>query len=681
MTEKNKKEENTIRLPGEQPVHLNTDLSNEYFPMDDYAANDYRPFNGRKCHFCRACIDYYDKLHQAGMTRFPFMPKCAGDVSTFTSDIPEEEFGEDYDYLKILQDPVAWAKFEFDWDARWYQIEMMRCSSQFKAMRAGRRVGKSESMAILCLWHLFTNGGLEDDQFEILVVAPYQPQVAKIFDIIRGFIKRSNTLCMPGVIKRDVLNPQLIEFSSGGIIRGWSSGSHSGAKSDKIRGQDANLIVIDEVDYVNDADIEVIMAILASDPECKLMVASTPKGIRQKLHQWSTDKNQRFKEFWYISAESPSWTPDAERIFKTNYSENGYAKEFLAEFGEEAEGVFRTSDINSSLLSYDLKDCRRHDESKYVIGVDWNKTTGTHIVVVEAMKIAGIFKYRLVDKHIIRKAEFQQLTAIEKIIELDNQWTNQQGYIYVDAGYGHVQVEIMWRKDVDFPEENTRYRDRVIPVTMNQQMEIRDPVSGEIRKKQIKQFMVDTTARAFEQRQIILPKSEDTVTRIIPDEIQYADIGLVQQARNFTVLKYSPTGVPSYSQDYEHTLTAFMLAIMGHFLQYSDVSKVDNILDVSFSNGIGSSYGKPKNPIPGFEHVAEKTMDEAIEESKRMADNLRPISRGIEDDKLQLMEHDAGSLIAGLQSSRRINRRSNSREDDKKKRFGRRPPRRGRTNI
>jgi len=82
-------------------------------------------------------------------------------------------------------------------------------------------------------------------------------------------------------------------------------------------------------------------------------------------------------------------------MFKTQYSKAGYAREFLAEFGDEVEGVFRSADISAALLDYDLKDCKYHGESKYVIGVDWNKTTGTHITIVEALRFENAgFKYR-----------------------------------------------------------------------------------------------------------------------------------------------------------------------------------------------------------------------------------------------------------------------------------------------
>jgi len=649
MSSKKEKQE-IIKIEGEKPIKIGIDHSESYMPMDDYKANGYKPIIKRDCHFCKKCVNHYKDMYDSGLTSEPFMPTCEGDYRLLAKKLESSDLSdEEKEHYKVIQDPVAWAKFEFDWEARWYQQEIMRCSSQFKAIRAGRRVGKTEAMSVLALWKLFTNGGLTDRQFEILVLAPYQPQVAKIFDTMRDFIGRSSTLNMPGMIKRNVLNPQMIEFSSGGVIRGWSSGAHSGAKSDKVRGQDADFIIMDEVDYINDGDIEVIMAIMASHPTCELIVSSTPTGIRKKLYNWCYDKSQGFKEFWFISAESPSWSPKVEHMFKQNYSKTGFDREFLAEFGDEAEGVFRSEDVNRTLADYTYEECVSHTDSKYVIGVDWGKTTGTHIVVTEAMNVDGKIIYKNVEKHIIRTQEFQQIEAIKKIMDLDKKWGNQTAFIYVDAGYGHVQVEMMWKYDVDYPQERTRYKDRVKPITMNTNIEISDPVSGLPIKKPVKQFMVDASCRAVEMRQVIFPQSEDTTTRIVPSEIPFADIGILQQMRNFKIIKYSPSGVPTYSQDYEHTLTAWMLAIMGHVLEFSDMKKIEYIMDVAYSLGFGSDSDKEHN-FPELANLdREIELEEAKTFQKQVQADLKPQKRSDEDQGENLIK--GGDL--GLYVSRR----------------------------
>lgn len=652
-------EQKKIHLPGEDPIILaNTAADGEtYIPLDDYPARKYAPILGRgDNHFCDLCKANYKDMYDKGLTSKEFIPKCVGDLERQFDGIDPAEFGseEDFNYLKVISNPASWANFELGWEARWFQREILNCSSQFKAIRAGRRAGKSESMALLALWYLFTNGGLADRQFQILMVAPYMSQVSKFFDSVRGFIKQSTSMSMPGVVKRNVINPQIIEFGQGGIMRGFSSGGTSGssAGSDKVRGQDADLIIIDEVDYVADVDIEVVMAILGSHPGARLIAASTPTGFRSKLYEWCRNKEAGFKEFWFISAESPTWSEDTEKMFKENYSESGYNREFLAEFGEEAAGVFRPGDIQKSIADYDMEKCFYRSECEYVIGVDWNKTTGTHITVVEAISIQGEgIKYRLVDKEIIRKAEFQQIEGVKRLMEMDKKWGGNN-HIYVDAGFGHVQVEMMWKYDVDHPNEGTDYRNKVKPITMNTNIEIRDPVTGQMIKKPVKQFMVDNAARSLENQMCLVPRSEDTATRIVPKEVAFANIGLAQQMREFKIMRYAPSGMPTYSQDYEHTLTAWMLALMGHLLEYSDINQMNLVSNIAYSEGMASGFYKPKEY--GEEGV---TTREAMEDAKEMAKDMRPEQRN-PTTEIPIYGTSAGSIVASNQSRKRSNKRA-----------------------
>jgi len=186
MTEqedKDKEKEQYLELPGEKPIKLDLHVADGYFPMDDYAANNYEPTHGRGNHFCRACINYYKKLYKSGVTRFEFMPKCVGDISATSDHVTKEDFGEDYDYFKIVQNPVSFAKFEFNWTARWYQEEMLNCSAQFKCMRAGRRIGKclTENSRILLRSGKYVSikDLVEEESFTGLGVNPKKRQTIK----------------------------------------------------------------------------------------------------------------------------------------------------------------------------------------------------------------------------------------------------------------------------------------------------------------------------------------------------------------------------------------------------------------------------------------------------------------------------------------------------------------------
>lgn len=603
-----------------------------YIPQYDYKANGYKPMgtrakdaNGKTIvtgpeeHFCSRCVNYYKRLADEGLyPKGKWSMPCKGDVSWKVQkyqDIDPAELGmteEEFDYFLVSLDPVRWAEYEFSMSLDWYQAEIARCTALWKTIRGGRRIGKTFTGSIDILYSCYTKWGMQIPRYEYLVICPYEAQVKKIFDNLEMLVSLSTNL--KAAVKAVRKSPHWeMEFHNGSIARGFSSGKKTGARSDKIRGQDAHAILFDEIDYMADEDIEAIFAVLGSQENVRLWMSTTPTGARSKFWRVSTDKTQGFKEFHFISNESPRWTPQAERFFKAMYSQGGYDREFNAEFGTPTEGVFRQADLDACLRDYDYEDCSHNSDRKYVIGVDWNKLTGTHIVVVEGdYKDRSHARFAVVDKRIIRPQEFTQMAGVEAVLELDRQWGAD--FVYVDAGYGAVQVEMLHRLDKQHPMAGMRYAERVVSVNMAEKVEFRDPRNpGRWIKKAAKPFMVDMLAGWVSSQQIVFPAVEDTDVSIIESEIAYLDIGLIQQMREFKVEKVSPTGQVRYSQGYEHTLVALALACMGHALQFSELNQ--NIVHESIRY-TDISFGTKRD---------ENTMSVLEEERRKKVDRTRRV--------------------------------------------------------
>jgi len=485
----------------------------------------------------------------------------------------------------------------------------------------------------------------------VLVVAPFQAQVKKIFDEMKKFISESPDIRK--AIAREVNSPpMLIEFHNGSKITGFSSGKNSGSNSDQIRGQDANMILLDEVDFQNDYELETIMAVMATDAECRVWASSTPKGWRRKFYQMCTEKDLGYKEFHYISAESPQWTSKAEAMFRSMTSENGFKHEYLAEFGEEATGVYRSDLIDQCLEKYQLSKCRpgkgpteTEAEQKTrtrVMGVDWNSHAGCHIVIVEWNGI----HYKLVHKTIVPKSEFTQFSAIERIVQLDARWNCS--HIYVDEGYGTVQIEHLKLTGIRNPA--TRLNEKVKGIQMARSVIINEPGTGMETKKSTKQFMVELSVHQLEEGRVMLPDEEDSQVIIEPDSPDQPNVGLVQQMRGYTVVRMSSAGQPVYSQDNDHTLTAWQLAILGFMMEYSGFTQTEYATRVEFHDGqLGESNLPSKRtgskkplsrtkPLPrsdllrsgGFRRGPYETIRRNIEERKT---NIRKANRGESFDR------------------------------------------------
>ena len=479
--------------------------------------------------------------------------------------------GDEASLVEILFNPVKWSAAELKWVPRWYQDYMLSCSAYRKVNRIGRRAGKTETLCVKMMHHTYTN-----ENTISLVIAPYKNQVGLIFDRIDVLLSESEAVVSS--IKRNTKNPYRLEFYNGSKILGFTSGTRTGSKSTGIRGQDAHAIFIDEADFLSPSDFEVILAILASRPDCYLWASSTPTGKREMYWRWCSEPELGFKEFHYSSSVSPNWTRQTESLQKSLYTEQGYAHEFDAEFGEETEGVFLNKYIDRAVQDYTLGRVKKNKDSIYTMGVDWNAADkGTHIVVVEWNKTlnSGKGAYKVVEKVIISQIEFTQVKACEEIIALNQKW--DPTYIYVDQGFGNTQIEMLHKYGLENPK--TRLANKVKGIFFGDTMEIRDPVTKQRVKKHMKPFMVNLAVRRLEDDLIILPEDEDVKH------------GLVGQMRDYTVIRRTALGQPIYSDDDDHTLVAWMLCILAATIEHSDISKAGYVPHI----GLGGKFGEKKD--------------------------------------------------------------------------------------
>jgi hypothetical protein len=201
---------------------------------------------------------------------------------------------EEQELLEILSDPVKFAQHHFGWEAYPYQAEALRDMYYRKVLRWGRRTGKSDMLAVFVLWYAFTHGEDPDDPrvrpAVCLVATPYESQVKLIFKRIRELISKSPEIQQSIAVNRK--NPEYIEFKNKATIAGFTAGTKSGAGAGNMRGQYADWIIVDEMDYMTDDDVTAIFAI-ASDknrpdylPPIGLMISSTPNGRRGKFYEF-----------------------------------------------------------------------------------------------------------------------------------------------------------------------------------------------------------------------------------------------------------------------------------------------------------------------------------------------------------------------------------------------------------
>ena len=202
--------------------------------------------------------------------------------------------------------------------------------------------GKTETMCVESLWRTNTKRS-----YVCLYVAPYEAQIRMIFNRITELINLS-----PAVKDQVVSNtktPFEIKFKNGSAIRGFTTGASSGGGATSVRGQRADELLLDESDYMADADFDSVLAVAGEREGIKVFLSSTPTGARKRFWQCCTDPKMHFKEFHYPSTCNPQWGPKMEEEFRAQLSEQGYIHEILAEFGTQETGVFDKDKLDAAM--------------------------------------------------------------------------------------------------------------------------------------------------------------------------------------------------------------------------------------------------------------------------------------------------------------------------------------------
>lgn len=200
-------------------------------------------------------------------------------------------------------------------------------------------VHNTESMVVEALYQVNTH-----PEFVFVFVAPYENQIRLIFTRLMELINGSPLLKRK--MTRSTKNPYLIEFQHNSRIIGFTTSASSNSGGASIRGQRANMIACDEMDYLGDGDFENISMLAAEREDIRMVCSSTPTGRRGQFWRICTDPSCGYSLHHHPSTHNPNWSPQMEAEFRAELSELGYIHEVMAEFGPQDTGVFNKDDID-----------------------------------------------------------------------------------------------------------------------------------------------------------------------------------------------------------------------------------------------------------------------------------------------------------------------------------------------
>jgi hypothetical protein len=468
-------------------------------------------------------------------------------------DLPENT--ELDELLEIVEDPLRWAEtFLIEptsgkpFKANYVERKILSAKGPWVVLRIPRRQGKSYSLAILALWAATTK-----QNYTVLVLGPGESHVTNLFDYIRNFLSANPHLAT--AVTENTKSPHRIRFSNGSMITGRTTGSGNNKQAISARGLGANMVIIDEAAYLKEADFAALSPIFTNDyyvGTVRIYAASTPTAEHGRYYLWNTDPSYQFEVIHVPITDVPEITPERLALIRATSSEQEWIVEHMAEFPDIGDNVFRNTDIDKAKQHYTYTLPSPSHNTIKIVGVDWDKySSGVNIVVIEASKYSPEIK--LAYREEIPRSEYTLTDAIKRIIQLNA--AIDPDYIFIDRGYGESQIETLKLYGKNHPESGMHRK--VIGIQFNENVDVPDPVTGEMIKKQFKSVMLNTLAKVLEDG-IFKFSDKDTIFE--------------RQLRGYKILSTSGGRIQTTRRN-EHIIDAVGLAIFGLYDKFRNELK------------------------------------------------------------------------------------------------------------
>jgi hypothetical protein len=533
------------RIPWRTYLEMQNYNKDKYKMCEICIADQKKKFGGRTPIQCTGLRDYKPILEE----------KYDADIiETIMEELSESELLE----LKAIFSPVDWFRANVHdpetYTERWYQSLTLSCSARNKVLRLGRRCGKTFSIVMDLIYRIAT----ASRPINILVAAPL---VTMIHEIEKAFKALSRVLEQENFITKSRATPTLeMTFFNGSVLQGITT--NDGGKAS--RGKKADIIWLDETDYMDRKAIEAIEAIKLDNPNVEMFITSTPKG-EGNLYEFAQQEN--VKEFHYPSYVIPHYDDAIDQDLRGKLSEIGFTQEVIALYGLDQDSVFQQHFIEDSYELYipefynESFVLNNRDRFIVIIGVDWNHdNNGTRIIVVGYDRVAD--RFFCVEKKKIAKVNLTQELSVNMVVELNRKYNAD--HIICDEGFGIGQVsELRVRGKEQYGKVPANHPDIKLTKTESVQfgatLEIRDPTTYETLKKRTKQYIVELAQKLLEAKRLALDPANDSE--------------LIMQLKNYSIIKTGMRGNVYKAKDKkigDHDLDGYMLALYMFDKVYGD---------------------------------------------------------------------------------------------------------------
>lgn len=285
------------------------------------------------------------------------------------------ELEKDRKRLKqAVRDPVLFTQLFLNQKPHPAQEQILRDNHQFITVVAGRRFGKTKAMAFSAIHFAVTRPN--SIQF---ILAPSYNQANIMFWEITSLLSKS---VLVHLIERVYKTPfSKIIFKNGSEIHARST-----TKPEYLRGHKAHRVILDEAAYIPDEVISHVVEPMLADFNGSWIKIGTPFGKNHFYDSYLKGQSEEFPDYSsyrFPSTANPHISHDFIEKKKREYGENSiiFRTEYLAEFVEDQNAVFRWQDIQKNVANIDLLD-KGHPARRYVIGCDLAKYQDYTVIVV-----------------------------------------------------------------------------------------------------------------------------------------------------------------------------------------------------------------------------------------------------------------------------------------------------------
>lgn len=354
-----------------------------------------------------------------------------------------------------------------------WQAQVIAEARRFNVVAIGRRAGKTALGIDRCA----------DPAVLAFPVGWFSPSYKDMLEVWREVAQRFGP-----IIQRANAADKRMEFVSGGVLEFWSMDNPQAGRGRKYR-----RVIMDEAAFVPKLMETWSFAIrpTLSDLVGDAYFFSTPKGRNgfYQLFQWAQDMDD-WRAWQMPSSVNPTIPASELAEMSQHYPERVYAQEILAQFLDDAGGVFRRVMDAATAVQQD----KAQPGHTYIFGVDWARQNDwTVITVLDVTESAVVY--------VDRFNQVDYMIQLGRLLALAERF-NPAAIIAESNAMGQPLIDQLQRTDL--------------------------PVTPFLTTNATKAAAVDALALAFERGELRIPNDPVLIGELQAYEMEHLPSGLIR---------------------------------------------------------------------------------------------------------------------------------------------------------